>query len=67
MCKGFLLKGLLQVQEVVKNPREVVGMEPRGMVVHSKLRSITHVVIKVHVILRSFVMLPWMRDNKELV
>ena len=34
---------------------------------HSKLRSIIHVAIKVHMILQSFVLLTWMRDNKELV
>ena len=35
--------------------------------IHSKLRSITHVATKVHVILRSFVMLTWIRDTIELV
>ena len=35
--------------------------------IHSKLRSITPVVIKVHVILQSFVVLPWMRDTIKLV
>ena len=34
---------------------------------HSKLRSITPVATKVHVILRSFVVLTWMRDISELV
>ena len=34
---------------------------------HSKLRSITHVATKVHMILRSFVVLTWMRDTIELV
>jgi hypothetical protein len=35
--------------------------------VHSKLRSITPVVAtKVHMILRSFVVLTWMRDTNEL-
>jgi hypothetical protein len=38
-----------------------------GVFVHSKLRSITHVATKVHVILRSFVMLTWLRDTIELV
>ena len=32
-------------------------------VVHSKLRSVTPVVTKVHVILQSFVALTWMRDT----
>ena len=35
--------------------------------VHSKLRSITSVATKVHVILRSFVVLTWMSDTIELV
>ena len=34
--------------------------------VHSKLRSITPVATKVHVVLRSFVVLAWMRDTIEL-
>ena len=34
---------------------------------HSKLCSITHVATKVHVILRSFVVLTWMRDTIDLV
>ena len=34
---------------------------------HSKLRIITPVASKVHVILRSFVVLTWMRDTIELV
>ena len=34
---------------------------------HSKLLSITHVVTKVHMILRSFVVLTWMRDTTGLV
>ena len=33
----------------------------------SKLCSITPVATKAHVILRSFVVLTWMRDNVELV
>jgi hypothetical protein len=35
--------------------------------VHPKLRSITPVATKVHVILRSFVVVIWMHDNIELV
>ena len=35
--------------------------------VHSKLRSITLVATKVHMILRSFVVLTLMRDTIELV
>ena len=35
--------------------------------IHSKLRSITHVATKVHVILQSFVVLTWMHDTIELV
>ena len=34
---------------------------------HSKLRSITPVAAKMHVTLRSFVVLTWMRDTSELV
>ena len=34
---------------------------------HSRLPSITHVATEVHVILRSLVVLTWMRDNIELV
>ena len=35
--------------------------------IHSELCSITHVATKVHVILRSFLVLTWMCDNIELV
>jgi hypothetical protein len=35
--------------------------------IHSKLRSITLVATKVHMILRRFVVLTWMRDTIELV
>ena len=38
-----------------------------SILIHSKLRSITPVITKVHVILRSFVVLTWMRDTIELV
>jgi hypothetical protein len=38
-----------------------------SLVVQSKLPSITPVATKVHVILRSLVVLPWMRDTNELV
>jgi hypothetical protein len=34
--------------------------------VHSIFRSITHVATKVHMILRKFVVLTWMRDTLEL-
>ena len=37
------------------------------MVLHSKLRSITHVATKMHETLRSFEVLAWMRDTIELV
>ena len=32
---------------------------------HSKVRSITHVATKAHMILRSFVVFTWMRDTIE--
>ena len=35
--------------------------------IHSKLRSITYVATKAHVMLRSFVVLTWTRDTIELV
>ena len=35
--------------------------------IYSKLRSITHVETKAHVIVRSFVVLTWMRNIIELV
>jgi hypothetical protein len=35
--------------------------------VHSKLCSITHVATKLHMVLRSFVVLAWMCDTIELV
>ena len=35
--------------------------------VHSKLHSITLVTTKVHMVLRSFVVLTWMRDIIELM
>ena len=37
------------------------------IVAHSKFRIITYVAIKVHVILRSFLVLTWIRDTVELV
>jgi hypothetical protein len=37
------------------------------VVIHSKLRSITHVATKVHVTLQSFVVLTWVHDTRELV
>jgi hypothetical protein len=37
------------------------------LLLHSKLHSITHVATKVHVILRSFVVLTWMCDTSKLV
>ena len=53
---------------------EVVGMhliakQHLHMVsfIHSKLLKITLVATKVHVILRSFVVLTWMRDKRGLV
>ena len=36
-------------------------------IVHSKLRSITRVATKVHMICRRFVVLTWMRDTIKLV
>ena len=39
----------------------------QGSLLHSKLYSITPVATKVHVILRSFVVLTRMRDTIELV
>ena len=41
---------------------EFVRMENDCFLVHSKLRSITPVATKMHVILLSFVVLTWMRD-----
>jgi hypothetical protein len=38
-----------------------------AIVVHSKLRSITSVATKVHVILQNFTVLTWMRDTIDLV
>ena len=38
-----------------------------GDTIHSKLCSITHVVTKVHVTLRSFLVLTWIHDTIELV
>ena len=35
--------------------------------IHSKLPNITHVATKVHVTLRSFEVLTWMRNERELV
>ena len=46
--------------------REVSVLQVR-YIIHSKLRSITPVATKVHVILRSFVVLTWMHDTIELV
>ena len=49
---------------------EVVGENPsvsKFNQLHSKLCSITSMATKVHVILRSFVVLTWMRDAIELV
>jgi hypothetical protein len=38
-----------------------------SLVVHSKLPSITPVATKVHMILRSFVVVSWLHDTSELV
>jgi hypothetical protein len=40
---------------------------PYELLLQSKLRSITPVATKVHVILRGFVVLTWMRDTSELL
>ena len=34
---------------------------------HSNVSNITHVAIKVHVIVRRFIVLTWMHDDRELV
>lgn len=34
---------------------------------HSQLHNITLVATKVHLVLRSFVVVTWMRDRRELV
>ena len=39
----------------------------RGSEVHPKLCGITPVATKVHVLLRNFVVVTWMRDTIELV
>ena len=57
MCLGLLINFVVLV--------EISGGSVCG--VHSKLHSITTVATKVHVILRSFSMLTWMRDTIELV
>jgi hypothetical protein len=45
--------------------RPPIGWEKAS--VHSKLRSITPVATKMHVILRGVVVLTWMHDTSELV
>ena len=45
----------------------IMALKPDCHLVYSKLRSITHVATKVHVILRSFVLSIWMCDTIELV
>ena len=45
----------------------IVMNDPYMSQLHSKLRSITPVATKVHVMLRSFVVLGWMRDASEVV
>jgi hypothetical protein len=41
--------------------------DPNHEHVHYNLPNITHVATKVHVILRRYVVLTWMHDNRELV
>ena len=40
---------------------------PNKTLLHYNLRSITSVATKVHMILRGFVVVMWMRDTSELV
>ena len=42
-------------------------MKHANNLVHSKLRSITPLATKLHVMLQSHVVLTWMRDTIELV
>ena len=68
---------LLQWTIFIVRPRQwpgrflgVIGCDPsvcKSNQLHSKLRSITPVATKVHVILRSFVVLTWMRGVVESV
>ena len=51
---------------VPNTTRASVVMDVR-VAIHSKLCSITPMAIKVHVVLRSFVVLSWMHDAVELV
>ena len=58
------------LQEFVSGspPRDHVRVKGlRRVILHFKLRSVTYVATKVHVILQSFVVLTWMRDTIDLV
>ena len=60
-CHGFSNERLLD------SGLQRFGKESDGVTLHLKLHSITPVATKVHVILRGFVVLTWMRDAVELV
>ena len=46
---------------------DILKSNKANMIIYIKIRSITHVATKVHVILQSFVVLTWMHDPIELV
>jgi hypothetical protein len=52
----------------IQKTRKITTFSPLGLQIHSKLiRSITPVATKVHEMLRTFVVLTWMRDTIESV
>jgi hypothetical protein len=60
----------LLCQFVILNYIDTMTISPRyenSCMVHSDLPNIMLVATKVHIILRKYVVLPWMCDNKELV
>jgi hypothetical protein len=50
-----------------ENFKELISIIAYKHIVHSKLRIITLVATKLHMILRSFVVLTWMHYSIELV
>jgi hypothetical protein len=54
-------------EEYGHKPVKIIVFPTPTNYIHSKLRSITHVATKVHVILRSFVVLTWMHNTSELM
>ena len=54
-------------EEFQHKPVKIIVFINPTKYIHSKLHSMTPVATKVHMILRSFVVLTWMRNTSELM